>query len=260
MKTPALFIGHGNPMNVLEPDNIFNQGIRAVAAKLPKPKAILCISAHWFEPVAEVGSGENPELIYDFYGFPQELYEVQYPAKGSPELAKIIQELAIDEHIQLNPHRGYDHGMWTVLKHLYPDADVPVVQLSLDSRKSPREHFALAQKLAVLREQGVMIVGSGDIVHNLRLMDRANVDTLNIAYDWADEFRLHINKAIETQDVSALVDFAAYGRPAELSIPTPEHYLPLLYVMAARDANDQIDLFNDYMVGGSLSMTSVLLS
>lgn len=259
MKIPALFVGHGNPMNTLS-DNIFNQGFVEVTQKFSKPKAILCVSAHWYSSSLQVQSGENPPMIYDFNGFPDELYQVQYPAKGSPKLAQRITELLADEGITQNETRGYDHGAWAVLKHLYPDADIPVVQLSLDRHKTPEEHWTLAQKLKPLRDEGVLILGSGDIVHNLRAISWQHINTIGAGFDWAFAFRDAINQAIEQQDKDTLIHYEKLGEPAQLSVPTLDHYLPLLYVMAQREENDKVELFNDLLVAGSLSMTSVLVS
>lgn len=255
-KTPALFVGHGNPMNAIT-DNIFNQGFAEITRKFAKPKAVLCVSAHWYSAKLEVQSGANPPMIYDFHGFPDELYQVQYPAGGSPELAQRVAELLAGEGIVQNAERGYDHGAWAVLKHLYPEADIPVVQLSLDRTKPAEWHWQTAQKLKPLRDEGVLVLGSGDIVHNLGAIDWQRLDTLNAGFDWAFAFRDAINHAIENHDDDTLVRFEKLGEPARLSVPTSDHYLPLLYVMALRDPSDPITLFNDELVAGSLSMTSV---
>lgn len=259
MKTPALFVGHGSPMNVIDTHNLFNQGFANITQKFAKPQAILCISAHWYESNLQVQSGENPPLIYDFYGFPDELYRVDYPVKGSKVVADKVADLLSDDGIIQNPNRGYDHGAWAVLKHLYPHADIPVVQLSINSTKSPAWHWDLAKKLRPLRDEGVLILGSGDIVHNLRAVSWQHMHTLGAGYEWAFEFRDAINHAIKNNDHQTLINFAKMGNVATLAVPTPEHYLPLLYVMAQRDDSDKITLFNDELVGGSLSMTSVLV-
>ncbi len=260
MKTPALFVGHGNPMNVLDKNNVFNQGFEQITQTFEKPKLILCISAHWYSSTLQVASGENPEMIYDFHGFPEELSQIVYPAKGSPEFALQLQQLLAPEKVELNATRGFDHGAWAVLKYLYPDADIPVVQLSLDRTKPAEWHFELAKKLRPLREQGVLILGSGDIVHNLRAISWEHIDQIGAGYDWAYEFRDAINDAIAENNVDALINFEKFGESAELSVPTPDHYLPLLYVMAQRDESDKVTLFNDKLVAGSISMTSVLVS
>lgn len=259
LRMPSLFVGHGNPMNAIDQENIFNQGFAEITQQFAKPKAILCISAHWYVPSLQVQSNEQPEMFYDVYGFPDELYQVQYPAQGSPALAKRIAELLHDDDISFNAERGYDHGAWAVLKHLYPNADIPVVQLSLHQHKTADEHWQLAKKLRPLRDEGVLILGSGDIVHNLGVMSWQHINTLGAGFDWAFTFRDAINQAIQQQDESTLINYQTLGQSARLSVPTPEHYLPLLYVMAQRDDNDRITLFNDELVAGSISMTSVLV-
>ncbi|WP_107928317.1 4,5-DOPA-extradiol-dioxygenase [Neisseria animaloris] len=258
-KTPALFLGHGSPMNAIETNNPFNFGFKQAAEKFPKPRAILMISAHWYSDDLQVSGNATPDMIYDFYGFPEELSQVQYPAPGSLELAVEVQRLLAPETVSVDRQWGFDHGTWSVLKHLYPKADIPVVQLSI-SRNQPSEwHFALAQKLKPLRKQGVLIVGSGNIVHNLRAISFAHIRQAGAAYEWTEIFRNSINQAILNRDNETLVHYLRLGEPAALSVPTPEHYLPLLYIMALRDGDDEARLFNDEIVGGSLSMISVLL-
>ncbi|MDO4224050.1 MAG: 4,5-DOPA dioxygenase extradiol [Acinetobacter sp.] len=258
-KMPMLFIGHGSPMNAIEPDNIFNQGIVAEGQKLTKPKAILMISAHWYSRELQVMSGEQPSMMYDFHGFPDELNQVIYPAHGLPDLAAQVQQL-IDEPVQLNAERGFDHGAWAVLKYLFPDADVPVVQLSIKRHQSPEWHIHIAKQLATLREQGVLIVGSGNIVHNLGAISWQHIKQVGAAFDWAVDFQTHINQAILSKDIATLAHYADFGQAAQLAVPTDEHYLPLLYIMALSDEHDTPRLFNDTYIGGSLSMTSVVLS
>ena len=235
-KMPVLFVGHGSPMNVLDKENPFNQNFSLITQKFTKPKAILMISAHWYSSRLQVTSGVHPKMIYDFYGFPEELSQMQYPAPGSPELAEQVKSLLQPENVELNPTRGFDHGAWAVLKYLYPDADIPVVQLSLNRLQSAEWHFNLAKKLSALRKQGVLIIGSGNIVHNLRAISWEHIDQIGAGYDWAQ-----------------------LGEKAELSVPTPDHYLPLLYIMALREPQDKIIFFNDKLIAGSLSMTSVLV-
>lgn len=258
-KLPALFVGHGNPMNAIDPSNVFNQGFAHITSTFEKPKLILCISAHWYSHKLQATSGHNPPMIYDFHGFPDALNQVQYPASGSPEFAAQLQQLLAPEPLELNPTRGFDHGAWAVLKYLYPEADIPVVQLSLDRTKSAAWHFELAKKLRPLREQGVLILGSGDIVHNLRAISWEHMDEIGAGYDWAYQFSNAINQAIAENNSEALVNFEQFGESAQLAVPTPDHYLPLLYVMAQRDEDDEITLFNDKLVAGSISMTSVLV-
>ena len=254
-KMPVLFVGHGSPMNALDAGNPFNQGFRRIVQKFAKPKAILMISAHWYGNRLQVTSGERPEMIYDFYGFPAALSQVQYPAPGSPELAGQVRSLLQPANVETNPERGFDHGAWAVLKHLYPEADIPVVQLSLNLMQPAQWHFDLAKKLAPLREQGVLVVGSGNIVHNLRAMRREPA----AGYDWAIDFRNAVNRALAARDNDTLVHYERLGDAAALSVPTPEHYLPLLYIAALRQPQDDMEIFNDELAFGSISMTSVLI-
>ena len=258
-KMPVLFVGHGSPMNVLEKENPFNQNFSLITQNFAKPKAILMISAHWYSSRLQVTSGEYPEMIYDFYGFPEELSQVQYPAPGSPELAEQVRSLLQPENVELNPTRGFDHDAWAVLKFLYPNADIPVVQLSLNRLQQAQWHFNLAKKLAALREQGVLIIGSGNIVHNLRAISWEHINQIGAGYDWAFAFRETVNQAIATQDDKTLVHYKQLGEGAALSVPTPDHYLPLLYVMALREPDEKVAFFNDDLIAGSLSMTSVLV-
>lgn len=258
-KMPVLFLGHGNPMNAIE-ENQFVTGFRDMAKTLPKPNAILCISAHWFTNGTKVTAMEMPRTIHDFGGFPQELFEVQYPAKGSPELAAITQELLLPAAVELDHLWGLDHGSWSVIKHLYPDADIPVIQMSIDYTKSGQYHFDLAQKLSVLRSKGILIVGSGNIIHNLRMVDFRNINTDNYGYDWAVEARADINNYLLDGNFQPLIDFEKQGSAFKLSIPTPDHYLPLIYTLGLKGKSEELSLFNDKLVAGSLSMTSVKIS
>lgn len=255
-KMPVLFLGHGSPMNAIE-ENEFVRGFRNVSRQIEKPHAILCVSAHWETHGTQVTAMEHPQTIHDFGGFPEELYRQQYPAPGSPELAKLTKETVKKTEVGMDHQWGLDHGAWTVIKHLYPNADVPVVQMSLDRYKDPQYHYELAQELKALRERGVLIVGSGNMVHNLRMVawDKLNAD--NYGYDWAIEARTKMNEMILKGDHKSLIDYADQGRAFQLSIPTPEHYLPLLYTLALKDEKDEVSLFNDKAVGGSLTMTSV---
>lgn len=255
VKMPVLFVGHGSPMNAIE-ENMFVQGFREVSAEIARPRAILCISAHWQTRGTKATALESPPTIHDFGGFPRELYDIDYPAPGSPELAWEARKLISTASVQLDDQWGLDHGTWTVIRHMYPDADVPVVQLSLDSTKAPRAHYQLARELSTLRRRGVLIVGSGNLVHNLALLawDRINE---NFAYDWAQEATARMNHYILHGNHELLIDYPRQGRAVQLAIPTPEHYLPLLYVLALQGSQDQVTLFNDQPVGGSLSMTSV---
>ena len=257
-KIPILFIGHGNPMNAIE-ENSFVKGFRETAKKLPKPTAIVCISAHWETKGTQVTAMQSPQTIHDFGGFPQALFDVQYPAPGSPELAKTVQELLEPTQVTLDQNWGLDHGTWTTLIHFFPKADVPVVQLSLDYTLSPQQHYDLAKKLQILRSKGVLIVGSGNIVHNLGLVDFRNLTKENYGYDWAIEARELTSKWILDGNHTLLIDFKNQGKALNLAVPTPEHYLPLLYILSLQEKTDKLELFNDKLVAGSLSMTSLII-
>lgn len=254
-KMPVLFIGHGSPMNAIE-ENEFVRGFRKVSSEIPRPKAIICISAHWETAGTYITAMERPQTIHDFGGFPRELYEVQYPAPGSPELAMEAKEQISKTEVGLNTNWGLDHGAWSVIKHLYPKADIPVVELSLDYYQGPQYHYDLAKELSAFREKGVLIIGSGNMVHNLR---RVAWDKLEeyYAYDWALEASDKMKQLILNGDHSSLINFSRQGKSFELAIPTPEHYLPLLYALALKDQNEETELFNDHPVGGSLTMTSL---
>lgn len=254
-KMPVLFLGHGSPMNAIE-ENEFVQGFRKVSTEIEMPKAILCISAHWETKGTSVTTMPNPKTIHDFGGFPRELYEVQYPAPGNPELANETKNLIKSTDVHLDDKWGLDHGAWSVIRHMYPNADVPVIQLSLDYTKGPQHHYELAKELYKLRQKGVLIVGSGNMVHNLGRIawDKVNDD---YAYDWAEEANSKMNQYILAGNHQDLINYQKLGKAFQLSIPTPEHYLPLLYALALQDKQDSVNLFNDQALGGSLSMTSV---
>lgn len=255
-KMPVLFLGHGSPMNAIE-ENQFVTGFRNLAKTLPQPNAILCISAHWFTKGTKVTAMEMPRTIHDFGGFPKELFAVQYPAQGSPELAIETKELLLPTEVEVDHEWGLDHGAWSVIKHLYPEANVPVIQLSIDYSKSPQCHFELAQKLSALRHKGILIIGSGNIVHNLRLVDFYNMDVDNYGFGWAMEAREKVNSYLLDGNFQALIDYEKRGTAVQLAIPTPEHYLPLIYTLGLKEKNEELSLFNDKLLGGSLSMTSV---
>lgn len=255
-KMPVLFLGHGSPMNAIE-ENQFVTGFRNLAKTLPQPNAILCISAHWFTRGTKVTAMEMPRTIHDFGGFPRELFAVQYPAQGSPELAIVTKELLLPTEVELDHEWGLDHGAWSVIKHLYPEANVPVIQMSIDYSKSPQYHFELAQKLSALRHKGILIVGSGNIVHNLRLVDFYNMDVDNYGFDWAIEAREKVNQFLLDSNFQVLIDYDKLGTAMQLAIPTPEHYLPLIYTLGLKEKQEELTLFNDKLLGGSLSMTSV---
>ena len=250
---PVLFIGHGSPMNAIE-DNTWSQAWRTLGERLPHPRAILCISAHWQTAGVLLGAAEKPRTIHDFGGFPPALYEVQYPAPGDPELAAHVAAMldpALDA--QLDADYGLDHGAWQVLIHLFPNADVPVVQLSLDLRRPGAQHFAIGQMLGALRDEGVLIVASGNIVHNLGLVNFRDPEPPA----WALAFRDNVNSLIAAGDFNALANFEELP-DNRLAIPTPEHYLPLLYALACARPGDALEIFNDD-VWSTLSMTSLAI-
>lgn len=255
-KMPVLFLGHGSPMNAVE-ENIFVQGFRNISKEIPKPNAIICISAHWLTDGTFVTAMENPKTIHDFYGFPPELFKVQYPAKGSPDLAKETQEILAPNFVEEDHNWGLDHGAWSVLKHLYPNADIPVIQLSIDYGKPPQYHFDLAKKLQKLREKGILIIGSGNIIHNLRMVDFRNIDNIGYGFDWAIEAREKTNNMILDGDFQSLIDYQKQGTALQYAVPTPDHYLPLIYSLGLKEKTENVSLFNDELIGGSLSMTSL---
>jgi len=250
-KMPALFIGHGNPMNAIE-DNSFSNAWKKTAEQLPKPTAILCISAHWQTKGTFVTAMEKPRTIHDFGGFPKELFDKQYPAPGAVALAKETAKLVHHTQVGLDEEWGLDHGTWSVLAQMYPLADVPVYQLSLDYTQPPAWHYSLARELSVLRNKGVLIVGSGNIVHNLEL-----VNWNGGAYDWAVEFDQTAMRLINNHDHEALIHYDRLGEAARLSIPTNEHYLPLLYTLALQDKTELHSFFAEETVMGSVSMRSL---
>lgn len=255
-KMPVLFLGHGSPMNAIE-ENEFVSGFRKIAQSIPTPKAILCISAHWETKGTKVTAMDMPPTIHDFGGFPKELFEVQYPAPGSPELARITQSMVQSTPVALDDKWGLDHGAWSVIKHLYPNADIPVIQMSIDYTASPQQHYEIGQQIAALRRKGILIIGSGNMVHNLRAVDWQNFHLDNHGYDWAFEASDKMKQFILEGNHKALIEFRKQGKAFDLAIPTPEHYLPLVYIMALQQKGEQVSLFNDKAVAGSLTMTSV---
>ena len=254
VKMPVLFLGHGSPMNAIE-ENEFTEGWKNIGKTIPNPAAVLCISAHWETMGTFVTGMEKPKTIHDFGGFPEELYEVQYPAPGSPELAWEIKTVVTKTLVRLDDRWGLDHGCWSVVKHLYPDADIPVVQMSMDYNLSARQHYDLAKKLRIFRNKGILIIGSGNMVHNLRMVAWNKLND-NYGYDWAIEAGEKMKKYILNGDHEQLINYKSQGRAFDLAIPTPDHYLPLLYVLALQDKDDNVAIFNDKPVGGSLTMTS----
>jgi 4,5-DOPA dioxygenase extradiol len=253
-RMPAVFFGHGNPMNAIR-DNAYAQGWAALGAALPRPRAVLCVSAHWYIPEIAVTASAAPRTIHDFGGFPRELFEVQYPAPGSPELAHRVAQLLAPMPVAMDQSWGLDHGTWSVLRRVYPHADVPVVQLSIDESKPARWHYELAQQLARLRDERVLIVGSGNLVHNLHTYSWG---TEAVApYDWAVRFETQARALIAAGDFAPLVEYESLGRDAMLSAATPDHYLPLLYVLGQYRTGDAIAFPVEGFDGGSVSMLSV---
>lgn len=251
---PTIFFGHGNPMNALL-DNQYTQGWQRIGEQMPRPKAILSISAHWFVPGTAVTLTAAPRTIHDFGGFPPELYRVQYPAPGDPDLAQRVQHLLAPLPVTLDRSWGLDHGTWSVLRHVYPAADVPVVQLSIDESQPAAFHFEIGQKLAPLRDEGILIVGSGNLVHNLHAY--AWGQRMPDPYEWAVRFEKEAKGMMLAGEYKPLIDYEKLGRDALLSIPTPDHYLPLLYVIASRQADEPIAFPIEGVDGGSISMLTV---
>jgi len=255
-KMPVLFMGHGSPMNGIE-ENEFSEYWAKLAKEIPQPEAVLCISAHWLTRGTHVTAMPNPKTIHDFGGFPQELYEVQYPAPGNPQLAKEVSSIVQSTNVGLNHDWGLDHGTWTVVRHMYPEANIPVVQLSIDFYKPAAFHYKLAEELASLRGKGILIIGSGNMVHNLRMVDWQNMNTPDYGFDWAKEMNEIFKTKIEKADHQALIEYQNLGSAARLAVPTPDHYFPLIYTLGLQNSKDEFEFFNDKYVGGSLSMTSV---
>ncbi len=254
-KMPVLFLGHGSPMNAIE-ENEFVTGFRSIVKEIPKPNAILCVSAHWETKGTFVTAMQNPPTIHDFGGFPKELFAVQYPAPGSPDLAKQTKSLISKTEVGLDDKWGLDHGAWSVIKHLYPNADIPIIQMSIDYSQTPQYHYELAQQIKSLREKGVLIIGSGNIVHNLGKVEWRRLNE-TFGYDWAIEANDKMKKFILDGNHKELINFRSQGKAFDLAIPTPEHYLPLLYSLAMQEKNEEVKLFNDKAVAGALTMTSL---
>jgi len=251
---PAIFFGHGNPMNALQ-QNDWTNGWATLGKSLPRPRAILCVSAHWYLPATLVSAMAQPRTIHDFGGFPRELYQVQYPAPGAPELALRVRELLAPVNVELDQSWGLDHGTWSVLVHVYPEADVPVIQLSIDETQAAAFHFQLGKRLAPLRDEEILIIGSGNLVHNLHTYawGRHTPEP----YDWAVRFEETAKQLMAEGEFAPLVDYESLGRDAVLSIPTPDHYLPLLYVLGTKRDNEAISFPVNGVDGGSVSMLTV---
>ena len=254
---PAIFVGHGNPMNIIR-RNRWTEGWAALGASLPRPRAILSVSAHWFLPASMVTAMPHPRTIHDFGGFPEKLYEMRYPAPGDPALAARVLDLLAPIPVELDERWGLDHGTWSVLHHLFPEADIPVVQFSIDLTKPPSFHYKLGKLLAPLRREGVLLMGSGNIVHNLQTYDWDRPDAG--AFDWASRFEEKVRGLLQAGKDMALVDYGGLGPEAGLAVPTPDHYLPLLYVLGSRGEGDTIDFPVEGFDGGSISMLAVQIS
>lgn len=253
---PALFIGHGSPMNGIE-DNEFSRQWSILGKEIPIPSAVLVVSAHWLTRGTWITAMDHPKTIHDFGGFPQELFEVQYPAPGSPTLAKETSQLITSVPVGLDHEWGLDHGTWMVVRHMYPDANIPVLQLSIDYYESPDFHYQLGKELRELRKRGVLIIGSGNMVHNLRMVAWDKLNESEFGFDWALEMNTLFKTKIESKDHRDLIEYKNLGHAGRLAIPTPDHYFPLLYLLGIQGEKEDVSFFNDKAVGGSLTMTSV---
>lgn len=255
-KMPVLFIGHGSPMNGIE-NNEFSAYWEKLGKELPVPRAVLVISAHWLTKGTHVTAMPFPSTIHDFGGFPDELFAVQYPVPGDPELAKETQQLITSTNVGLNHDWGLDHGAWSVVKRMYPEAKIPVLQLSIDYSKPASYHYELAKEITALRKKGVLIIGSGNMVHNLRMVAWNKFDVPNYGYDWAIEMHELFKAKIKDGDHQALIQYEKLSASARLAVPTPDHYYPLMYTLGLQDKKEEPFFFNDKLVAGSLNMTSV---
>lgn len=253
---PVLFVGHGSPMNGIE-DNEFSRRWTQMAKEIPQPKAVLVISAHWYTKGTAITAMDFPPTIHDFGGFPQALYEVQYPAPGNPALAKETADLLHSANVGLSHDWGLDHGAWSIIRHMFPKADIPVLQLSIDYTKDALYHYELAKELYSLRKKGVLMIGSGNMVHNLRMVAWDQLNKPGYGYDWALQMNTTFKELISNNAHDQLINYQSLGKEALLSIPTPEHYLPLLYTLGLKHDKEAVSFFNDQAIGGSLTMTSV---
>jgi len=255
---PVFFIGHGSPMNGIE-QNVFSQKWQQIGKAIDLPCAVLVVSAHWLTKGTYVTAMSEPKTIHDFGGFPDELFQVQYPAPGSPFLAEETARLFTSAHVGLDHDWGLDHGTWTVVRHMFPDANVPVLQLSIDYYKPAEYHYRLAKEIYDLRKRGVLVIGSGNMIHNLRMLDWKHINETGFGYDWARTLNDTFKKKILSKEHKALIDYESLGEAAKLAIPTPDHYFPMIYALALMSDKDDIEIFNDEYVGGSLTMTSFRL-
>ncbi len=251
-KMPALFVGHGSPMNAIE-ENAYTRTWERIAGDFPKPKAILAVSAHWYTHGSRIMDESQPQMVYDMYGFPHELYQVRYNAPGAPVLSRKTRDL-ISRDVAVDNSWGFDHGAWSVLCKMYPQADIPLYQLSVDAYAPPEEHFRMGQEIGILRNEGVLILGSGNIVHNLLRLDWNREE----GFDWADEFDLYVKNSILSRQFQNVAEYKAAGNSARAAVPTPDHFYPLLYVLGAARPDDKVYVFNESRIMGSVSMTGYL--
>ena len=264
IKMPVLFIGHGSPMNAIE-DNEFSRKWHKIAQEIPVPVAVLCISAHWLTRGTHLTAAAEVKTIHDFGGFPRELFEVQYPAPGFPGLAKVTQELIKSTNVGMDHDWGFDHGSWSVVRNMYPEANIPMIQLSIDYYQSGEYHYELARQLYSLRKKGVLILGSGNMVHNLRMIsiprgaDPAAGFNVEYGFDWALEMNDIFKQHIADKNHKPLMRYQTLHKDAQLAVPTPDHYWPLLYSLGVQDDRDEVSFFNDKVIAGSLTMTSVMI-
>ncbi|MCB9047180.1 MAG: 4,5-DOPA dioxygenase extradiol [Chitinophagales bacterium] len=260
---PVLFVGHGSPMNAIE-DNEFSRRWKKMAGEIPVPKAVLIVSAHWLTRGTHVTAMEHPKTIHDFGGFPEALFDVEYPAPGSPAVAAETAKLITSTNVGMDHDWGLDHGAWSVVRQMYPDANIPMIQLSIDYYKEPQYHYDLAKQLQALRKKGVLILASGNMVHNLGMMALPGGDFNRIneeyGFDWAHEMNTIFKEKIGNGDHRALIEYEKLSKSAKLAIPTPDHYYPLLYVLALQRKNESATFFNDKALAGSLTMTSVKIT
>lgn len=254
-KMPMMFIGHGSPMNAIE-DNRYTKSWMEMAKKIPKPESIVSISAHWYTKGTKIMNEENPKTIYDMYGFPKELYEISYNVPGNPKLAENVKSLISKQSVFDNSW-GIDHGTWSVLVHMYPERDIPVFQISIDASARPEVHYQIGRELKSLRHQGVLLFGTGNIVHNLRMIDWEIKDK---GFDWAYKFDDYMKENIENRNHEKVINYLSLGETAKLAVPTPDHFNPILYILGASDKEDEISTYNNGCMMGSLSMTSYLFT